>query len=66
MKLHDRNEKFSKKIELDDSDPYKKEISYFIDCIINNKPIEHGTIEDALNGMKMVNLIKKSLQENIL
>jgi predicted dehydrogenase len=66
MKLYDRSERLSEKIDLDDSDPYEKEVFYFVDSVINNKPIGLGTIEDAINGMKMVHLIKKSLKENVL
>ena len=33
---------------------WKEEIDDFADCIINNKPINDGTSEDALRVMEMI------------
>jgi len=39
---------------------WKEEVDEFADCIINNKPIDNGTSEDALKVMEMIFKIYKA------
>ena len=66
LKLYERGSKFVKVIELDNRDPYEEEILYFVDLIRKDNPVGMGNIDDALNGMKIVDEIKKSLEKNLL
>lgn len=46
-----------------DWDPYQKELKYFVDCIRSNVKPDICTGNDALNAVKLANVIMKSAQE---
>ncbi len=62
LRVYENSEKFGKDISIDKTDGYEKEIYYFIDKVMNNKPIDTSTLEDAVNGVKLYNLVKDSLE----
>jgi UDP-N-acetylglucosamine 3-dehydrogenase len=65
LTLYERGLKFSQTIELPNSNSYDKEIVYFIDKVRNDTPVLVGTLDDAFNGVKIVDSIKKSLEGNL-
>lgn len=39
---------------------WKDETEYFLDCILNGKPIESGNSKDALNVMRIIDTVYQS------
>ena len=66
LKIYKNRAKKGKLIALKKEDGYTREINYFIDRIINDKPIEIATLNDAIKGMKIYEKIKSSLEKNNL
>ena len=62
MKIYNNKEKLGKVIKLSDSDPYKVEIDYFINEIVENKPFEKVSLDDAIVGMKIFNMIREYME----
>ena len=50
-------------IEVNQTDAFLNEISYFIDCIENNKPIERATFLDGRNALEFALAAIKSARE---
>ncbi len=46
-------------INVGNDDGYLAEMTYFVDCIVNDKPIEYVTPESSAKSVELVDLIKK-------
>lgn len=54
----------SRELSYDDFDPYAKELSYFVECLLNGKDPEQGSGEDALKAVKVAEYIETSANNN--
>jgi len=57
------NDDSTETIEVKQADPFFNEISYFVDCIENNKPIEIATFEDGRASLEFALAAIKSARE---
>jgi predicted dehydrogenase len=59
------NDGSTETIEAKQADPFFNELSYFIDCIENNRPVEKATFEDGKASLEFALSAIKSAREQI-
>ena len=42
--------------------PYESEIDYFVDCVVHDRPIDKGSVADAVAGLRLYELVKQALE----
>jgi len=60
------NDGSTETIEAKQADPFFNELSYFIDCIENNRPVEKATFEDGKASLEFALSAIKSAREQIV
>lgn len=52
------------KLQYEDFDPYAKELSYFVECLLDGKDPQQGSGEDAFKAVKVAEYIEISANNN--